>query len=444
MNTNEPQRNQSRENHPVSRFRPSARVIVTLACAVVGLASLGVAAFQVVAPQPVLHSFDSSLTNSGMAGMDMNHAPHRINQNISDVAWSLTPPRSVDQTTSNTTTSILTLRPPEAYTPDTNNSDDYHCFLFDPKLNSDRFVTATGITPDQKTIVHHVILFKISGDAVADAERKNSASGGKGWTCFGGPGVGDGRATGGSWLSLWAPGAGVQNLPEGVGSLLPKDSRIVMQVHYNLSGGVKPDRTSAQLSFAPEGTKLTPMRTVLAVAPVELPCPAGANSPNCNRDTVIAENAQKYGPAGSLGPQALLARCKKNLDDLQKSIKDASSVLTSCDETVHDAAMLYAVAGHMHLRGRDIRLELNPGTPSAKTLLHIPSGDFHWQGNYWFKTPLTVKPGDVLRVSCTFDNSASAQPVVNNKPLEPRYVVWGESTTDEMCLGVLQATPKTD
>ena len=40
------------------------------------------------------------------------------------------------------------------------------------------------------------------------------------------------------------------------------------------------------------------------------------------------------------------------------------------------------VAGHMHLLGRSIRVELNPGTPRAKILLDIPRWDFHWQGSY--------------------------------------------------------------
>jgi hypothetical protein len=164
------------------------------------------------------------------------------------------------------------------------------------------------------------------------------------------------------------------------------------------------------------------------------------SGPNCDRDTVIAENAQKYGRMGGLIPQGLLARCNKSLKDYQKPVGDASSISTSCDGTIGNSATVYGVAGHMHLRGRDIRLELNPGTLGAKTLLHIPNWDFRWQGNYWFKTPITVKQGDVLRISCTFDNSASAQPVVNGKALEARYVVWGESTTDEMCLGILQAT----
>jgi hypothetical protein len=100
------------------------------------------------------------------------------------------------------------------------------------------------------------------------------------------------------------------------------------------------------------------------------------------------------------------------------------------------------VAGHMHMRGQSIKLELNPETNAAKTLLHIPKWDFHWQGNYWFQTPVQVKKGDVLRITCTFDNSNTNQPVISDKTLEPRYVVWGEGTTDEMCLGVSMASSK--
>jgi len=51
--------------------------------------------------------------------------------------------------------------------------------------------------------------------------------------------------------------------------------------------------------------------------------------------------------------------------------------------------------------------------------------------------PVTVGPGDTIRVSCTFDNSKADQPVIGAAQLQPRYVLWGEGTTDEMCLGML-------
>ena len=54
------------------------------------------------------------------------------------------------------------------------------------------------------------------------------------------------------------------------------------------------------------------------------------------------------------------------------------------------------------------------------------------------QVPPFVSIGDVVRVSCRFDNSRAAQPVINGKQIAPRYVLWGEGTTDEMCLGALQ------
>jgi hypothetical protein len=80
---------------------------------------------------------------------------------------------------------------------------------------------------------------------------------------------------------------------------------------------------------------------------------------------------------------------------------------------------------------------LDPGTAKERTLLHIPAWDFHWQDAYFLQTPVAVTTGDTLRISCTFDNSREGQPVVGGKQLAPRYVLWGEGTSDEMCLSVL-------
>ena len=48
--------------------------------------------------------------------------------------------------------------------------------------------------------------------------------------------------------------------------------------------------------------------------------------------------------------------------------------------------------------------------------------------------------GDTVRLSCTYDNSAASQPVVNGVPLVPTDLVWGEKTTDEMCLNYFYVT----
>jgi hypothetical protein len=86
----------------------------------------------------------------------------------------------------------------------------------------------------------------------------------------------------------------------------------------------------------------------------------------------------------------------------------------------------------MHLLGRSIRIDLNPGTARARLLLEIPRWDFHWQASYTLAQPVRAVPGDVVRVTCRHDASL--------RKGASRYVLWGEGTTDEMCLGVLQVT----
>jgi hypothetical protein len=228
------------------------------------------------------------------------------------------------------------------------------------------------------------------------------------------------------------PGHTTNDLPAGTGVLVHAGAAVVMQVHYNLIHKARPDRSRAILRVVPAGgSSLTPLDTMLIPAPVELPCPRGVHSRLCSRNVAVREEARKYGYDASLIPFGLLYLCHKTLADYP-------SPQTTCDRTVNRPLRIYGVAGHMHLRGVDIRLELDPGTPSARTLLHIPRWHFHWQDAYYLAQPIDAKPGDTIRVTCRFDNSARHQPVVRSKRLKPRYVLWGEGTTDEMCLGLLQ------
>jgi len=55
--------------------------------------------------------------------------------------------------------------------------------------------------------------------------------------------------------------------------------------------------------------------------------------------------------------------------------------------------------------------------------------------------PVRINVGDVLRVTCTHDASLRSQ-LPELKVLQPRYVVWGDGTSDEMCLATLITTPK--
>ena len=148
---------------------------------------------------------------------------------------------------------------PTAYTPSAPNgvgTDDYRCFLLDPRLTRDSFLTGTNVLPGNPDVVHHVILFRVDADQVAEAQAKDAAEHGEGWTCFGGTGLqGDfAQVDDANWLGAWAPGARESLAPPGYGVRLDKGSRIVMQVHYNLLLGAAPRTpSSAQLRMAPRG-----------------------------------------------------------------------------------------------------------------------------------------------------------------------------------------------
>jgi hypothetical protein len=338
--------------------------------------------------------------------------------------------------------SLLDLGMPTAYRPQTARgaTDDYRCFLLDPKLGQDASVTSARIVPGQPRVVHHVILFRVPRAQVAEAKRLDRAGHGPGWSCFGGTGLSLGDAgsiqeslNDADWVSAWAPGWGGDRLPEGTGVPLPARSQIVMQVHYNLLNGRAPDRSRALLTVAPASAGLVPLRTMLLPGPVELACARGEHGRLCDRGQALFDLTRKYGPGAGFVPAGLLLLCGRN------AASPEPSAVSSCDRRIPASSTIHVAAGHMHLLGASIRLTLNPGTARERILLDIPRWDFHWQNAYALAQTVRAEAGDVIRVTCRHDVGKRRRGE-HGIPKTPRYVLWGEGTTDEMCLAILQVT----
>ena len=93
-----------------------------------------------------------------------------------------------------------------------------------------------------------------------------------------------------------------------------------------------------------------------------------------------------------------------------------------------------------HAPARPLDLgDANPGAPDQRTLLDRKVWDFDNQRATPLKRPLTVRPGDTLRVTCTHD-AALRSLIPELESEQPRYVTWGEGTSDEMCLGIVLYT----
>jgi protein involved in polysaccharide export with SLBB domain len=81
-------------------------------------------------------------------------------------------------------------------------------------------------------------------------------------------------------------------------------------------------------------------------------------------------------------------------------------------------------------------VRLNPGRPGGRTLLDVPAYDFDEQAVVPLPEPVPVAAGDTLQVTCTHDAGLRRE-LPQLRELPPRYVVWGEGTSDEMCLGLV-------
>ncbi len=338
---------------------------------------------------------------------------------------------------------LLTLSLPHgSYQPSapSGGSDDYRCFLIDPHLASSAFITGVDFRPGNRAIVHHAILYRVTPEQVPGARAKDAQTGGRGWTCFGDPGL---PSEGGDpvaaldqspWLAGWAPGSGEQMFPAGVGVPLAAGSMIVLQVHYNLRAGHGSDSSHVQLRLAPGMAELKPLHTALLVAPVELPCPPGRMGPLCDRGQSILDLMSRFGADAGTTVAGLQLLCGGT-----SLTAPVAGPTQSCDRRVRQPATILAVAGHMHLLGRSITVELNPGTPQARVLFTRPVWNFDDQRAQVLAKPVTVRPGDVLRVTCTHDATLRDR-LPELAGLPPRYVTWGAGTTDEMCLGILLET----
>jgi hypothetical protein len=329
------------------------------------------------------------------------------------------------------------LRLPSSYTPkapEGTGTDDYRCFLVDPRFATDQLVSGVQITPDDAAIVHHVIVSKVEPADVGAARALDARDPGAGWTCFGGAGLAGTR--GGDldqadWVGAWAPGGGERVMADDIGIPLAKGTQLVVQMHYNLLAGTGPDRSTVRLRLSEAaGSDKQALRTMLLPAPVELPCRDNRTKGLCNRTVAVADLKRRFAEEPATADLLHLLCGPLEPGPVQ-----------SCTRPIRDEGTIRAVAGHMHLLGRSITVDVDKGTPRARRVLDVPTWNFDDQGSIALKKPVHVGPGDTITVTCRHDQ-ALRDLLPAFRGTVDRYVAWGEGTTDEMCLGIVLLTDR--
>ena len=300
----------------------------------------------------------------------------------------------------------------------TGTKDQYLCFSVDPGFTSDTWLDGLQINAGNPKIVHHVLAYL---DAEAESADKVGPNG-EPYPCFGGPGV---NASG--LIGVWAPGSLPFVPPENVAMRVTAGSRIVLSVHYHPTGSEERDNSTSI-------------------------------------DLRIFEGLPTY-----VGMLALLGNAGGSGSGLQPGPNDPGSpvfripagAVDHTEEMVmglgNDVPELrvFGVTSHMHYVGTDMLVGVQhktpvEGVPDAECLVQTPRWDFQWQRLYGYDTDLEsvprVHPGDEVYLRCTYNNSMSnpflAKALSEQGLSEPKDVVLGEATLDEMCLGVFGVAVK--
>ncbi|MEO7919287.1 MAG: hypothetical protein ABIT01_07480, partial [Thermoanaerobaculia bacterium] len=174
------------------------------------------------------------------------------------------------------------------------------------------------------------------------------------------------------------------------GILLPKSSKVVMQIHYSSRAGVvAPDVTTVGINYT--------------TAPVK----------KRFRTLPLVNQTFKIPPGASSYP------------------------VTVSVPVIPIGVHVLSIFPHMHLLGQTMSAEVTALDGTKTCLVEVPDWDFQWQGNYAYKTPIGILPGMRIDLTATYNNSTSNP---ENPNFPPREVGWGENTTDEMCLAFLGLT----
>ena len=304
----------------------------------------------------------------------------------------------------------LELSSPVAYTPKS-FPDDYHCFSIPWTKSEDTYLTGFNAIPGNPNIVHHIAVYVIPPEFVDQIKDWDAAEEGPGYTCFGGPSGAVESKIPTLLLSAWIPGRSGSVLPDDIGILIKPGSYLALQIHYN-STGTMPESDQTKLQFQLSDTVAKP----------------AVYAPFLSLEWVLGNMEI---PAGEANVKHDIRGDPREFFELFIQDLDFSNGFN-----------IHGLMFHMHTLGRKGEVAILKPNADPSILLNIQDWDFDWQQEYYLETPYAFKNNDLLKLSCTYDNSKANQPCLNGKCREPSDVNWGEGTNDEMCVVNMLISPR--
>ena len=261
---------------------------------------------------------------------------------------------------------------------------EYTYIAVSAPFKEDTWVLAGEIRPTDRAHVHHVIaMVRPKGSkwmAQAQLGAEPYAPGPTRQQDMLKANNGDASVLTSEFLVGYVPGMEAQRFDiDQSAKLIPAGADIVFEVHYTTNGTEGEDQTKVGLELAKE----PPKRLFLSVGAAQPGLVIPPGDPNAEAKATV-----KFG----------------------------------------QPVDLVYMQPHMHLRGKDMKIDAQYPTGERETLLSVPRYDFNWQIVYYQKTPLHLPKGTELHLTAHWDNSA------NNKwnPDPTATVRWGDQSWQEM------------
>jgi hypothetical protein len=268
--------------------------------------------------------------------------------------------------------------------------DQYQVFVLPTHISQDTWVDGIEFVPGNKKIVRFAGISVETSDKFDALDRWDPRSG---YYSFGGlgkvPGLPD-------W-STWSLQQVTNFYPEGVAKFLPKNSKLILHVHYGPTGKPQTDSSFVRLYFSKN-----PIHHQVMSAP--LINPYGLT----NDSLFIAADTKKIFHASYTVPY----------DITILSLTPQANLLCRSWE-------VYA---------------LIPGDSKAIKLLRIKDWNFNWKQTYKPESPVTLPKGSVIHALAHFDNTTD-NPC--NPSEHPVPVSWGAHLFSEMFFVHFEFIPAT-
>lgn len=281
----------------------------------------------------------------------------------------------------------LVVRVPDAFEVPADGPDVFRNFAIKLDIRERIHVKAIEFQPGNRRVVHHALVLCDPSSRALERDASDPQSG----YPSAATGVEE-LVRGAQYLDVWAPGVTSQPFPPGVALPVEPGSALVINVHYHPSGKPESDQSLVGLYLADESEPISHpvfVDLLFTVGSADIDIPPGARGQR-----------------------------------------------VAADFTLPIDVKLLGVFPHMHYLGTEMKAQaIRPGG-QEEPLIWIDEWDFNWQDKFVYSSPLELPKGTRLELEGWFDNSSDNP---HNPSDPPRRVLFGEDSTDEMCLMILQA-----